>query len=92
MLKFMSLILFINVLWHGQCGKASTEDIDEDEIFFSTNPMETIMNALKNTNIEYIGFLSKRPMTQEGRARIVELQNTITNLGVSVIFTYFYQL
>ena len=92
MLKFLSLILFINVLWHGQRGKAPTEDIDEDEIFYSTDPMKTVTKALKKANIEYLGFLSKRPLTQEDRTRIVELQNTITNFGVSGIFTYFYQL
>ena len=90
MLKFISLILFINVLWHGQCGKAPTEDIDEDEIFYSTDPIKTVTKALKKANIEYLGLISKRPLTQEDRARIVELQTTITNYGVSVIFTYFY--
>jgi hypothetical protein len=90
LLKFISLILFINVLWHGQRGKAPTEDIDEDEIFYSTNPMTTVTKALKKANIEYLGLISKRPLTQEDRARIVELQTTITNFGVSGIFTYFY--
>jgi hypothetical protein len=90
LLKFISLILFINVLWHGQHGKAPTEDIDEDEIFYSTDPMTTVTKALKKANIEYLGLISKRPLTQEDRARIVELQNTITNFGVSGIFTYFY--
>ena len=90
MLKFISLILFINVLWHGQRGKAPTEDIDEDEIFYSTNPMTTVTKALKKDNMEYLGLITKRPLTQEDRARIVELQTTITNYGVSDIFTYFY--
>jgi hypothetical protein len=90
LLKFISLILFINVLWHGQRGKAPTEDIDEDEIFYSTNPMTTVTKALKKANIEYLGLISKRPLTQEDRERIVELQTTITNFGVSGIFTYFY--
>ena len=92
MLKLISLIVFINVLWHGQCGEASIEDIDEDEIFYSTDPMKTIMKALKKDNIGYLGFLSKRPLTQEDREIIVKLQNIITNFGVSGIFTYFYQL
>ena len=92
MLKIISLILFINVLWHGQRGKAPTEDIDQDEIFYSTNPMTTITKDLKKASIEYLGLISKRPLTQEDRERIVELQNTITNFGVSGIFTYFYQL
>ena len=90
MLKFLSLILFINVLWHGQRGKAPTEDIDEDEIFYSKNPMTTVTKALKKDNIEYLGLISKRPLTQEDMATIVELQTTITNFGVSGIFTYFY--
>jgi hypothetical protein len=46
--------------------------------------------ALKKANMEYLGLISKRPLTQEDRARIVELQTTITNYGVSGIFTYFY--
>jgi hypothetical protein len=90
LLKFISLILFINVLWHGQRGKAPTEDIYEDKIFYSTNPMTTVTKALKKANIEYLGLISKRPLTQEDKARIVELQTTITNFGVSGIFTYFY--
>jgi hypothetical protein len=92
MLKFISLILFINVLWHGQRGKAPTEDLDEDEIFYSTDPIETVVKALKKENIEYLGLFRKRPLTQEDRERIAELQNLITNFGVSGIFTYFYQL
>ena len=92
MLKFISLILFINVLWHGQHGKAPTEDLDEEEIFYSTDLIETVMKALKKENIEYLALLRKRPLTQEDRARIAELQNLIKNLGVSDIFTYFYQL
>jgi hypothetical protein len=90
LLKFISLILFINVLWHGQRGKAPIEDIDEDEIFDSTNPMKTVTKALKKDNIEYLGVISKRPLTQEDGARIVELQTTITNFGVGGIFTYFH--
>ena len=76
MLKFISLILFINVLWHGQCGKPPTEDIDEEEIFYSTNPIETVTKALKKANMEYLGLITKRPLTQEDRERIVELQTT----------------
>ena len=90
MLKFISLILFINVLWHGQRGKAPTEDLDEDKIFYSTDPIATVAKALKKENIEYLVLFCKRPLTQEDRARIVELQTTITNYGVSDIFTYFY--
>jgi hypothetical protein len=90
LLKFISLILFINVLWHGQRGKAPSKDIDEDKIFYSTNPMTTVMKALKKANIEYLGLISKRPLTQEDRARILEIQTTITNFGVSGIFKYFH--
>jgi hypothetical protein len=63
LLKFISLILFINVLWHGQRGKDPIEDIDEDKIFYSTNPMTTVTKALKKANIEYLGLISKRPLT-----------------------------
>ena len=51
MLKFISLILVINVLWHGQRGKSPIEDIDEDEIFYSTDPMTTVTKALKKANM-----------------------------------------
>jgi hypothetical protein len=70
LLKFISLILFINVVLHGQRGKAPTEDIDEEKIFYSTDPMTTVAKALKKSNIEYLGLLSKRPLTQEDRERI----------------------
>jgi hypothetical protein len=70
--------------------QAPTEDIDEDEIYYSTNPMTTVTKALKKDNMEYLGLIRKRPLTQEDGARIVELQTTITNYGVSGIFTYFY--
>jgi hypothetical protein len=70
--------------------QAPTEDIDEDKIYYSTNPMTTVTKALKKANMEYLGLISKRPLTQEDRERIVELQTTITNFGVSGIFTYFY--
>jgi hypothetical protein len=79
-------------LWHGQRGKAPTEDIDEDRIFYLIDLMTTVTKALKKYNIKYIGFLSKRPLTQEDREIIVELQNTITNFGVTGIFAYFYEL
>jgi hypothetical protein len=92
MLKFISLILFINVLWHGQRGKAPTEDIDEEKIFYSTDPITTVTKDLKKDNIEYLGLLSKIPLTLEDKERIVELPNIVTNFGVSDIFTYFYQL
>jgi hypothetical protein len=67
------------------------EDL-EDEIFYSTDPIATVVKALKKANIEYLALFRKRPLTQEDRARIAELQNLITNFGVSGIFTYFYQL
>ena len=70
--------------------QAPTKDIDEDEIFYSKNPMTTVTKALKKANMEYLGLINKRPLTQEDRERIVELQTTITNFGVSGIFTYFY--
>jgi hypothetical protein len=54
------------------------------------HPMTSITKALKKANIEYLGLISKRPLTHKDRERIVELQNTITNFGVSRIFTYFY--
>ena len=48
------------------------------------------MKSLKKDNMEYLGLISKRPLPQEDKERIVEIQTTITNFGVSDIFTYFY--
>jgi hypothetical protein len=64
--------------------------MDEDEIYYSKNPMTTVTKALKKANMEYLGLINKRPLTQEDKERIVELQTKITNYGVSGIFTYFY--
>ena len=47
MLKFISLILFINVLWHGQHGKAPTKDLDEDEIFYFIDPMRNCREGIE---------------------------------------------
>jgi hypothetical protein len=52
--------------------------------------MKTITKALKKANIEYLGLISKRPLTQEDMARILEIQTTITNFGISGIFKYFH--
>jgi hypothetical protein len=67
------------------------EDL-EDEILYSTNPTKIVAEALKKETIEYLGLFCKRPLTQEDRERIAELQNLITDFWVSGIFTYFYQL
>jgi hypothetical protein len=77
-------------LWHGQPREAPTEDLDEDEIFYSIDPIETVVKVLNKANIEYLGLFCKRPLTQEDMERIAELQNLINNFGVSFIFTYFY--
>ena len=52
--------------------------------------MTIVTKALKKANMEYLGLISKRALTQEDMARIVELQTTITNYGVSGSFTYIY--
>jgi hypothetical protein len=43
--------------------QAPTEDINEDEIYYSTNPMTIVTKALKKDNMEYLGLISKRPLT-----------------------------
>jgi hypothetical protein len=63
MLKFISLILFINVVWHGQSGKAPIEDLDEDNIFYSTDLITTVTKALKKANTKYLGLFCKGPLT-----------------------------
>ena len=52
--------------------------------------MTIVTKALKKANMECLGLIRKRALTQEYRARVVELQTTITNFGVSGIFTYVY--
>jgi hypothetical protein len=64
----------------------------EDEIFYSTDPIEIVVKALKKESIQYIALFRKRPLTHEDRERIAELQNLIKKFGVSCIFTYFYHL
>ena len=86
----VNFITFVDWFIVSTSVHAPTEDIDEDEIYYLTNPMTTITKALKKANMEYLGLISKRPLTQEDMERIVELQTTITNYGVSGIFTYFY--
>jgi len=51
------------------------DEVIEEEIFYSTNPMETIRKALKRENIELLGLISRRPMTEEISARINELKD-----------------
>jgi hypothetical protein len=70
--------------------QAPTKDNDEGEIHYLTNPMTTVTKAFKKANMEYLGLIRKRPLTQEDREIIVELQTTITNFRVSGIFTCFY--
>jgi hypothetical protein len=63
------------------------DEVIEEEIFYSTNPMETVRKALKRENIELLGLISRRPMTEEINARINELKAQIHSYGVSGIFT-----
>ena len=69
MLKFISLILFINILWHGQCGKPPTENLDEEEIFYSTDPIETVTKALKKAKMEYLGLIQQKTPNIGGQGK-----------------------
>ena len=63
------------------------DEVIEEEIFYSTNPMETVRMALKRETIELLDLISIRPMTEEISARINELKAQIHSYGASGIFT-----
>jgi hypothetical protein len=63
------------------------DEVFEEEIFYSKNPMETVRKALKRENIELLGLIRRRPMTKEINTRINEMKAQIHSYGVSGIFT-----
>jgi hypothetical protein len=63
------------------------DEVIEEEIFYSKNPMETVRKALKRENIELLGLISKRLMIEEINTIINELKSQIHSYGVSGIFT-----
>ena len=66
--------------------------VTEEDIFYSTNPMETVKKDLKNSNQELLRLIVIRPRTKEIKARIDGLRQKIEHYGVSGIFEIFYEL
>ena len=62
------------------------EVITNEDIFYSTNPMETIRKLIKKLNIELISLLKFKPQTPEIKERIIILMEDIHRYGVSVTF------
>ena len=58
----------------------------EEDIFYSTEPMETVNKALKKSNQELLRLIVIRPKTEEIKARIDDLRQKIEHYGVSGIF------
>ena len=66
--------------------------LTKEDIFYSTDPMVILSKALKKSNQEIITLIKIRPMTEEIKARIGDLRQTIVQYGVSGIFEIFYEL
>ena len=66
--------------------------VTEEDIFYSTDPMETMKKALKNSNQELLRLIAIRPGTKEIKARMDELRQTIEQYWVSGIFERLYKL
>ena len=66
--------------------------IAEEYIFYSTDPMETVKKDLKNSNQELLRLIVIRPMSEEIKAKIDDLMQTIEQYRVSGIFEIFYEL
>ena len=66
--------------------------VTEEYVFYSTEPMEILKKALKNSNQELLALIKMRPMTEEIKARISDLRKTIIQYGVIGIFERLFEL
>ena len=71
---------------------ALDDDVCEEEIFYSIDPMRTVYLALKRANLDFLALTCKRPKTKDDEAMMEELQQKIKAYGVSVIDYNFYKL
>ena len=53
------------------------EVVAEEDIFYSTEPMETVKKALKKSNQELLRLMVIKPRIEEIKARIDDLRQTI---------------
>ena len=68
------------------------DNVSEEEIFTSLDPMKTVYLALKRANKDLLAFASKWPKTDDDKAMMVVLQQKIKGYAVSVIDYNFYKL
>ena len=68
------------------------DNVTEEDIFTSIDPMKTVYLALKRANKDLLAFACKWPKTDNDKAMIVELEQKIKGYGVSVIDYNFYKL
>ena len=66
--------------------------VTKEDIFYSIDPIETMKKDLKRSNQELLRLIVIRPETEEIKARIDDLRQTIEQYGVSGIFERFYEL
>ena len=50
------------------------DNVSEEEIFTSLDPMKTVYLALKRANKDLLAFACKWPKTDDDKAMMVELQ------------------
>jgi hypothetical protein len=89
--------LLATPLSQGDKGKETTleqstdpteEDITDEEIYSSTNPVQTIRKLVRKSNIELASLIQIRSQTQEIKERIKALMEKIHRYGVRKIFNY----
>ena len=66
--------------------------VTDEDIFYSTNPMGNVKKALTKSNQELLALIKIKPMTEEIKARISDLRQTIVQYGVSGISERLYKL
>jgi hypothetical protein len=84
-------------LSQGDRGKETTleksiyyteEEIIDEQIYSSTNPIQTIRKLVRKSNIELASLIQIQPRTQEIKERIKALMEKIQCYGVRKIFIY----
>ena len=66
--------------------------VNEEDIYYSTRPMDTVKWALKNYNQDLLDLILIYPVIEEIQAQIDELNENIIRYRVRAIFESFYEL
>jgi hypothetical protein len=64
------------------------EEITNEKIYSSTNPVQTIRKLVRKSNIELASLIQIQPRTHEIKERIKALMEKIQSYGVRKIFIY----